>query len=85
MPGTYLVPWMSTLLSEIDLYSQRWLNVLLPAHLVAILPFFLFGVTKELCSAFSLGLMKSAQMHIQIHEDNVGTLAKLAIWLNEML
>ena len=49
------------------------------------LPFFLFGVTKELCYAFSLGLMKSAQMPTQIHEDNVGTLAKLAIWLNEML
>jgi hypothetical protein len=52
-------------------------NVLLPAHLVAISSIFSLWCHKgTLCSAFSLGLMESA--------DNVGTHAKLANWLNEM-
>ena len=87
--ATYPVPWMSTLQSEIDLCPQRWVNVLLPAHLVAISSIFsLFCHKRTLCSAFSLlswSNGKCSDAHIQIHEDNVGTHAKLANWLNEMI
>ena len=87
--ATYPVPWMSKLQSEIDLCPQRWVNVLLPAHLVAISSIFsLFCHKRTLCSAFSLlswSNGKCSDAHIQIHEDNVGTHAKLANWLNEMI
>jgi hypothetical protein len=35
----------------------------------------LIDITKELCSTFALHLHEYAQMHIKIHEDNVGALA----------
>ena len=44
------------------------------AHRVG--PFFpLIDVAREICTAFLIGLSGTAQMHIKIHEDNVGALA----------
>jgi hypothetical protein len=34
----------------------------------------LINVTKKICSAFLLNLPDKTNMHITIHEDNVGTL-----------
>ena len=85
--ATYPVPWMSTLQSEIDLCPQRWVNVLLPVHLVAISSIFsLWCHKRTLCSAFSLGLMESAQMHIyRFTKIMLGLMPKLSNWLNEMV
>jgi hypothetical protein len=35
----------------------------------------LIGITKELSSTFDLQLQVNANMHIKIHEDNLGALA----------
>ncbi len=35
----------------------------------------LIDVTRELSKAFSIELSDTAQMHVEIHEDNVGALA----------
>ncbi len=34
----------------------------------------LIDITKELCKIFEIDLRKEIDMHIKIHEDNVGTL-----------
>jgi hypothetical protein len=35
----------------------------------------LIDVTREICTAFSIEMSGTAQMHIKTHEDNVGALA----------
>ncbi len=37
--------------------------------------FSLIDVTREICTTFLIEMSGTAQMHIKIHEDNIGALA----------
>ena len=66
------VLWISKLQTEIALSTMEAEYVALSASCHDLFP--LIDVTKEICSAFSLILPDETNMHITIHEDNVGTL-----------
>jgi len=66
------VLWISKLQTEIALSTMEAEYVALSASCRDLFP--LIDVTKEICSAFSLILPDETNMHITIHEDNVGTL-----------
>jgi hypothetical protein len=67
------VLWKSTLQTEIALSTMEAEYVALSTSCRALFP--LIDVAREICTAFSIGLSGTAQMHIKIHEDNVGALA----------
>ena len=66
------VLWISKLQTEIALSTMEAEYVALSASCRDLFP--LIDVTKEICSAFLLILPDETNMHITIHEDNVGTL-----------
>jgi hypothetical protein len=74
------VLWKSQLLTEIALSMMEAEYVALSKSCRDLFP--LIDITKELCNIFKIDLRKEVDMHIKIHEDNVGTLilGKLEPW-----
>jgi hypothetical protein len=68
-----LVLWKSTLQTEIALSAIKTEYVALSTSCCNLFP--LIDVTREISKAFSIELSDTAQMHVKIHEDNVGALA----------
>jgi hypothetical protein len=66
------VLWISKLQTEIALSTMEAEYVALSTLCRDLFP--LIDVTKEICSAFLLNLPDKTNMHITIHEDNIGTL-----------
>ncbi len=66
------VLWTSKLQSEIALLTTEAEYVALSSSCRDLFP--LIGITQEICSALLLTPPATAQMHIKIHEDNVGAL-----------
>jgi hypothetical protein len=66
------VLWISKLQTEIALSTMEAEYVMLSILCQDLYP--LIDLTKEICSALSLHLKDLIDMHIKIHEDNVGTL-----------
>jgi hypothetical protein len=66
------VLWKSQLHTEIALSTMEAENVALSKSCRDLFP--LIDTTKELCKIFEIDLKKETDMHIKIHEDNVGTL-----------
>ena len=76
------VLWISKLQTEISLSTMEAEYVALSASCRDLFP--LIDISKEICSALLVTPPESAQMHIKIHEDNLGTviLAKLKLgWM----
>ncbi len=67
------VLWKSTLQTEIVLSTMEAEYVALSTSCRDLFP--LIDVTREISKAFSIELLDTAQMHVKIHEDNVGALA----------
>jgi hypothetical protein len=69
------VLWKSKLQTEIALSTMEAEYVALSTSCVTFFPF--IDITNEICSIFHVGLIfhKRADLHIKIHEDNVGALA----------
>ena len=67
------VLWKSKLKTEIALSMMEAKYVALSSSCLNLFP--LFDITKELSSTFDLQLQVNANMHIKIHEDNLGALA----------
>jgi hypothetical protein len=67
------VIWKSKLQTEIALSTMDTEYVALSSSCHDLFP--LIDITKELSSTFDLQLQVNANMHIKIHEDNVGALA----------
>ena len=66
------VLWVSKLQSEILLSTMEAEYVSLSTSCRDLFP--IFDLTKEICSSLSLQLDDIVNMHVKIHEDNVGTL-----------
>ncbi len=66
------VLWTSKLQSEIALLTMEAEYVALSSSCRDLFP--LIDITQEICSALLLTPPATAQMHIEIHEDNVGAL-----------
>jgi hypothetical protein len=66
------VLWISKLQTEIALSTMEAVYVALSASSRDLFP--MIDVTNEICSALHLTLSDTPQMHVKIHEDNVGTL-----------
>ncbi len=66
------VLWISKLQTENALSTMKAEYVALSTSCRDLFP--LIDVAKEICSAFLLNLPDKTNMHITIHEDNVGTL-----------
>jgi hypothetical protein len=68
--------WKSKLQTEIVLSTMEAEYVALSTSCRDLFP--LIDVTKEICSNFDIGkctFRDAAQLHVKIHEDNVGALA----------
>ncbi len=74
--------WKSKLQIEIALSTMEVEYVALSTSCHDL--FLLIDITNEICSIFHVGLIfhKRADLHIKIHEDNIGALAlgKLEPW-----
>jgi hypothetical protein len=66
------VLWISKLQTEIALSTMEAEYVALSASCHDL--FLMIDVTNKICSALHLTLSETTEMHIKIHEDNVGTL-----------
>ncbi len=66
------VLWISKLQTEIALSTMEAEYVALSASCRDLVP--MIDVTNEICSALHLILSDTTEMHVKIHEDNVGTL-----------
>jgi hypothetical protein len=66
------VLWTSKLQTEIVLSTMEAEYVALSSLCRNLFP--LIDITQEICSALLLHSPDAAQMHIKIHEDNIGTL-----------
>ena len=69
------VLWKSKLQTEIALLTMEAEYVALSTSCRDLFP--LIDITNEICSIFHVGLIfhKRADLHIKIHEDNIGALA----------
>jgi hypothetical protein len=69
------VLWKSKLKTEIALSTMEAEYVALSTSCPDLFP--LIDITNEICSIFHVGLIfhKRADLHIKIHEDNIGALA----------
>jgi hypothetical protein len=70
------VLWKSRLQTEIALSTMKAEYVALSTFCQDL--FLLIDITKEICSIFEVDLVvkETANMHIKVHEDNVGALAQ---------
>ncbi len=66
------VLWKNQLQTEIALSTMEAEYVALSKSCRDLFP--LIDINKELCEIFEIDLKKETDMHIKIHEDNVGTL-----------